>query len=61
MFCPSCGIARTGPVCMGCGYDYIEGARTPSVTLSRGINPMSLVLGLVFLGVVAVFVFWLIS
>jgi hypothetical protein len=53
VFCPRCGIARTGRVCDGCGYDYVEGAKMPAVTLSRGINPVSLVMGIVAIAVVA--------
>lgn len=56
VFCPRCGMKREGPLCTSCGYDYVEGARTPAVTLSRGVNPVSLV----FLILGIAFVAWLI-
>lgn len=49
MFCPRCGFQRTGPVCTNCGFDFVEGAKTPTVTLSRGINWVSLSLGILAL------------
>lgn len=52
-FCPRCGTARVGRLCHECGYDYLEGARTPAVTLSRGINPMSLLIGVATIAVLA--------
>lgn len=61
VFCPQCGNARTGPVCMTCGYDYVRGAQTPAVTLSRGINPVSLVMGVVAIVVIAAFVLLLLQ
>jgi hypothetical protein len=59
VFCPRCGVARTGPVCTNCGYDFVQGAKTPAVTLQRGINPVSLVMGLVLLAVLVGIVFFL--
>jgi hypothetical protein len=53
MFCPRCGVARTGPACTNCGYDFVQGAKTPAVTLQRGINPVSLVIGLIALAMLA--------
>lgn len=58
MFCPRCGFARTGPLCANCGYDFVKGAETPAVTLSRGINPVSLAIGLVAVATIAA-VIWL--
>jgi hypothetical protein len=57
LFCPKCGIQRTGRLCTDCGYDFVEGTRMPAVTLSRGVNPVSLVIGLVALAFVAFVVF----
>lgn len=48
-FCPVCGVQRVGRLCSGCGYDFIEGAKTPAVTLSRGINWVSLAIGIITL------------
>lgn len=47
VFCPRCGVARVGRLCTSCGYDYVEGARTPAITLSRGINWISLAVGII--------------
>ena len=57
VFCPRCGVARTGPVCTSCGYDFVAGAKTPTVTLQRGVNPVSLLVGLVALAALAGLVF----
>lgn len=58
VFCPRCGVRREGPLCTRCGYDFVEGAKTPAVTLSRGINWVSLVVGLIVLGFLAVVVYY---
>jgi hypothetical protein len=52
-FCPTCGDARTGRICARCGYDYLAPVHTPTVTLSRGVNPVS-VLTIIFAIVCAV-------
>jgi hypothetical protein len=61
VFCPRCGVSRTGPTCTNCGYDFLEGAKTPAVTLERGINPVSLAMGLIALAVLAIVVFFFLS
>ena len=52
LFCPTCGAQRTGPVCTNCGYDFVADEATPAITLRRGINPVSLVVGILVVVVV---------
>jgi rubredoxin len=56
LYCPTCGVQRTGPTCTNCGYDFVEATTMPVVRQSRGINPASLALGIIGLLIVAVIV-----
>ena len=56
LYCPTCGIQRTGATCSNCGYDFVEAATMPAVAQARGIRPASLAVGIIGLIILAVIV-----
>ena len=56
LYCPTCGVQRTGPTCTNCGYDFVEAATLPAVPRSRGVNPVLLAFGIIGLIILAVIV-----
>lgn len=56
LYCPTCGVKRTGPSCSNCGYDFVEAATMPTVSSSRGLNPVSLAFGIIGLVILTLIV-----
>jgi hypothetical protein len=56
LYCPTCGVQRSGPACTNCGYDFVEAATLPVVPRPRGVHPVSVALGIIALIIVVVIV-----
>ena len=61
LYCPTCGVQRTGPTCSNCGYDFVELSTIPAATLSRRVHPVLPavgIIGLMSLAVIVLAVLW---
>ena len=56
LFCPTCGVQRSGNACVNCGYDFVQVATLPAVARSRGVSPLAVAVGIGGLVLLAVIV-----